>query len=302
MYEVSVIAPSYNEEENIEILVNYFETFRKKHPDYELIIVDDGSTDRTKEIAESFLNGRDWMQLVSYYPNKGKTNAVLEGAKAARADVVAIYDADMQYKLEDLPRLYKHIEEGYDIVTGWKQGNYTKKFVSSVYNKLSQWIFHLPIHDQNGLKILKKNILFEIPLRKEWHRYIVSMAVEKGYKVCEEKVELRPRMHGESKYRGWGRIIVGVMDMISVRLFISLVKKPMLIFGSLGSLSFISGIIIGIIAFYLRFIKHAGFRPLLYLVMLLILSGILLFTVGFLAELLSLIYEELKELKNDKNR
>ncbi len=298
MYKVSVIAPAYNEKENIPILINYFEKFKKEYPDYELIIVDDGSTDKTLEEAMRLSKNKDWLQIVTYYPNKGKTAALIEGAKRARTNVIAVYDADMQYKLEDIPKLYKKMQEGYDIVAGWKQGNYEKRFVSTVYNYLSRKLFGLPIHDQNGMKLLKKNILFEIPLRKEWHRYIVSLATDKGYKIGEEKVELRPRKHGHSKYKGYGRIIVGIMDMLSVRLFLSLIKKPMLVFGTLGSISFISGFIIALIAFYLRFAQHAGYRPLLYLVMLLILSGILLFTVGFLAEVLTLIYEELKENKN----
>ncbi len=300
--KVSIVSSAYNEYENIEELINLFNRFNEKMKNcYELIIIDDGSDDGTYDIAVELSKDNQYIQILKHRLNCGKTEGIKTGIKAARSNIIAIYDTDMQYDIFDLPRLVRRIEEdNYDICTGWKSGHYKKAFVSNVYNYLSRKIFRLPIHDQNGLKVLKKEIFKDIFLRKDWHRYIVSFAIDKGYSVCEERVKLYPRKFGESKYGNPFRVFIGIFDMMTVKFIISFLKKPMIFFGATGTISMSLGFIIGFIALIMRIFFHSGFRPILYLVMLLILSGLILFTMGFIAEIIAILYEEFAELK--KNR
>jgi len=205
----------------------------------------------------------------------------------------------------EIPLLVEGIEQGLDVVCGWKQGHYEKRFVSSVYNTLSRFLFHIPVHDQNAVKALRREVLEEIPFRRDWHRYIVVLAVNRGFKVGEVKVTLRPRRFGEPKYQGKWRIVIGFLDLVSVEFLTAFARKPMLLFGTLGGLSLFLGIVVGLVSLYLRFVLGVGFRPLLYLVMLLVISGLLLFAMGFLAEMLAMNYEKLMRLerllkRNDK--
>ncbi|MDD3802861.1 MAG: glycosyltransferase family 2 protein [bacterium] len=297
--KVSVISSAFNEEENVPILSKLFDEFNRKHNmEYELVFVDDGSKDNTYANMIDSEKKYAGIKTARHRKNFGKTEGILTGLKASSGSIVAIYDTDMQYSLDELPRMVERIEkDGYDICTGWKQGKYAKAFVSKVYNKLSRMIFNLPIHDQNGLKVLKKEIFSEIHLRKEWHRYIISLAVNKGFTVCEEKVELREREHGVSKYGNPFRVFIGIFDMMTVKFVISFLKKPMLLFGVSGALLMSLGVLTGIAALILRFGFNLGFRPLLYLVMLLILSGLLVFAIGFIAELMAIIFEEVEDIK-----
>ncbi len=298
----SIISSAYNEEENISVLFEKFNTFNKEHDfKYELIIIDDGSTDNTYKKAIELSKDNEFIIIEKHKKNFGKTAGIKTGIRIARGEIIAIYDTDMQYSLEELPKLIKRIEEdNFDICTGWKQGNYKKAFVSNVYNFLSRKIFRLPIHDQNGLKVMRKEIIENIHLRKDWHRYIVSLAIDKGYSVTEEKVTLHPRKYGKSKYDNPFRIFIGVFDMMTVKFLISFIKKPMIFFGGSGTLSIILGFIVGLIALIMRVFFNNGFRPLLYLVMLLILAGLILFTMGFLAEIIAIIYEDFEEYKKKK--
>jgi len=296
--EISVIIPAYNEEKNIPVLIQKFKEFLEKNPlNLEVIIVDDGSTDKTYEIAKNLEKEVNFLKVIKHRANMGKTEAILTGFEKAEGKYIVIMDADLQYLPESITKLYSKIKEGFDIVTGWKRGKYEKKFVSSVYNWLSRKLFNLPIHDQNAIKILKREILENIFLRKDWHRYIVALACEQGYKAGEVEVELHPRLYGESKYRGFKRVIIGLLDLIAVKFQTSFMKKPMLLFGSFGGALTLAGILVAIYAFYMRFVKGIGYRPLLYLVMLLIIVGIVLFVMGFLAEAISGLAERVDRLE-----
>ncbi len=301
--KVSIISSAYNEEENIPELIRLFKEFNEKENNrYELIIIDDGSTDKTYDISLNLSAENQYITVKKHRKNLGKTGGIRTGVKYSQGDIIAIYDTDMQYDIYDLPRLVRRIEiDGYDICAGWKQGVYKKAFVSNVYNTLSRILFDLPIHDQNGLKVMRKNIFNEIYLRKDWHRYIISLAVDKGFSVCEEKVNLYPRKHGKSKYDNPFRVFIGIFDMMTVKFIISFIKKPMLFFGATGSMFFGLGVLTGIIALILRIFFRLGFRPLLYLVILLILSGLILFTMGFLAEIIAIIFDEFTEIRKRRD-
>lgn len=231
--------------------------------------------------------------------NLGKTEAILTGFRYSDSPVVILLDADLQFDAHDIPLLLNEMEKGFDIVTGWKQGQYQKRFVSGVYNWFSRRLFHLPIHDQNAIKALKSEVLEEINLRKDWHRYIVSLAVSEGFKVSEVKVKLRSRLHGESKYGGKGRIIIGVMDLLAVKMQISFLRKPLLFFGTSGIVLILLGVLVGAYGIIERFVYQHGYRPILYLVILLVVSGLVLFTVGFITEAITALYERIRRLERE---
>lgn len=300
----SVLVPAYNEEENIALVAERFaEVFAQTGDKGEVIFIDDGSTDRTREKARQAEGKFPFVKAVSYQRNQGKTSALMAGFKVAASDIYVIFDADLQFDPWDVPRLVAEIDKGADLATGWKQGKYEKQFVSSVYNWLCRKLFRLEVHDLNSIKAFKKEIISHITLREDWHRYLVVLAARQGYRVSEIKVTLHPRLYGTSKYSGFGRVITGFLDLLSVKFQTSFMKKPMLLFGTLGLILMLLGFLTGIIALVLRFGFDLGFRPLLYLVMLLVISGILFFILGFLAEAIASVSEKVDDLKkNIQNR
>ncbi len=298
--KIAIIVPAFNEKENLNPLMQEINSVIKKdNKTYEVIIVDDGSEDGTFEEGKKLKEKYKYLKVYSHRANLGKTEAILTGFRHSTAQIHVIMDADLQFDANDIPRLLEEIEKGYDIVTGWKQGDYQKKFVSGIYNFLSRCLFRLPIHDQNSIKALRSKVLEEISLRKDWHRYIVALAVDKGFKVSEIKVALRERKFGESKYSGRGRVVIGVMDLLAVKMQISLLRKPFLFFGTSGGILILLGVIVGIYGTIQRFVYHHGYRPILYLVILLIVSGLVLFTVGFITESVTALAENVKRLERE---
>lgn len=269
--KVSVLIPAYNEEENVLYLIQEIEDFLKKYKieDWEFILIDDGSEDKTYEKFLSFSKGKEYLRAYRYSKNQGKTKALDIGAKHARGEILVIFDADLQFTLEDAKKLVEKVEEGYDLVAGKKIGKYEKKFVSSIYNKLAKIVFKVPVSDMNAMKAFKKQILEEIPLRKDWHRYIVPFAWEMGYSITELPVSLRKRKAGKSKYKGIGRIIVGFMDLIAVKFQLTFLYKPMLFFGTTGLGTIFLGFLVGVIAIIARYGFNKGNRTLILLCMLL---------------------------------
>jgi glycosyltransferase involved in cell wall biosynthesis len=290
---ISVIVPAFNEEGNIDKFVELFDKMTQTSPQqYELIFVDDGSTDGTLAKIQAAAEKFKYIKYKRHYYNQGLTAALQTGFSAASGDIYIFYPADLQYLPEDIPALAAPILEGADVATGWKQGKYKKKFVSNVYNYLSRRIFNLKVHDLNSVKAFRAEILKDIFLRKDWHRYLVVLAADKGFKVEEVKLRLYDRHWGKSKFSIF-RIPIGALDMIAVKTQISLLKKPLLYFGLAGALFFGLGVIVGLIAIYLRFVLNEGFRPLLYLVILLVGFGLGLFTLGLLGEGMAALREEL---------
>ena len=298
--DIAIIIPAFNEKENLLPLMQEIDSVTKRDKkQYEVIVVDDGSSDGTLEEAERLKKEYKDLKVFSHRANLGKTDAILTGFRHSTAPIMVIMDADLQFDANDIPGLIDELEKGYDIVSGWKQGNYQKKFVSGIYNFLSRHLFRLPIHDQNSIKALRSKVLEEINLRKDWHRYIVALAVSKGFKVTEIKVKLRERKFGESKYAGKGRVVVGIMDLLAVKIQISLLRKPFLFFGTSGAILFTIGVLAGIYGIIQRFIYNHGYRPILYLVILFIVSGLVLFTVGFITEAVAALSENVKRLERE---
>lgn len=295
--KVSVVVPAYNEAENIFPLVEQFNSmFREAKLSGEVILVDDGSADGTFLKASQCQKRYPFLRVITHRKNRGLTAALETGFNDARGEIFVFYPADLQYHADDIPALIEKIEAGYDIVTGWRQGRYgLKRLVSSIYNLSCRLLFNLRVHDLNSVKAFRKEVFSDIPLRRDWHRYIVVLGEDKGYKLGEVKVKLYPRKHGKSKF-GTSRILVGFFDLLAVKLQLTFLKKPMLYFGTVGSVLTFLGVAVGLLALYFRFFLNEGYRPLLYLVILLVLGGLSLFVLGFLAEAITSLREDFERL------
>jgi glycosyltransferase involved in cell wall biosynthesis len=266
--------------------------------DGEVILVDDGSTDRTFLKAKECQEKYSFLKVVAHQRNKGLTEALLTGFSNAKGGIYVFWPADLQYLPKDIPPMIDKINEGYDIVCGWKKGKYgLKRLVSFVYNNLCRFLFRIKVHDLNSVKAFRREIVENLPLRKDWHRYMVVMAAEQGFKITEVKVKLYSRFSGKSKFGFW-RIPIGFLDLLSVKFQLTFLKKPMLLFGSLGIILIILGLGVGLVDVYLRYFLHQGSRLLLYLVILLVLSGTSFFALGFLSEALVALKDEIKDLKD----
>lgn len=298
--KLSVVIPAYNEEGNIAPLLEQFKTLIASVPyRCELIMVDDGSTDKTGSYIKAALPQYPWLKLYTHRRNFGLTTALETGISKTSGKIICFYPADLQYHANEIPKFVAKIDSGADVVTGWKQGHYGLKSIGSfIYNLLSRILFKVKVHDLNSIKAFTREVVDSYIYRSGWHRYMVVMAAGEGFKIDEVKVKLFPRRSGKSKFSFWWRLPAGFLDLLSVKFQISFTRKPLLFFGSAGLISGFLGLIIGLVAIYLRVIKHSGFRPLLYLVILLIVSGLMLFFGGFLAELIVSVKDDVKKRKS----
>jgi glycosyltransferase involved in cell wall biosynthesis len=302
----SVIVPAYNEAENVATLFEALEaTFSRHGLNGEIVFVDDGSTDDTVALAKLQAEKMGDRAIVARHRrNLGKTEAMITGARVARSDVFIVFDADLQHSTEEIPRFMAKIDEGWDIVTGRKVGAYEKRAVSGVYNRLSRFLFDVPVRDLNSMKAFRREVLEDIPLRHDWHRFFVVIAYAQGYSVTEIDIELFPRRAGVSKYTGLGRVASSVGDLLVVWFYLRFSRKPMQFFGGVGVVLTAIGALIGVVLTILRALDFPppsiGYRPLLGLVVLLIVVGISLFGFGFTAEMIALLRTEIEQLKNDR--
>ena len=304
----AVIVPAFNEAENIGPLFEALaETFRKHSLDGEVILVDDGSTDETfanAVAAAGRMPGR--ARVARHRRNLGKTEAMLTGARESHADVFIVFDADMQHSTEEIPRFMQQMDAGWDIVTGRKVGAYEKRAVSSVYNRISRFLFDVPVRDLNSMKSFRREVLDSVPLRHDWHRFFVVIAYARGYSVTEIDIELFPRKAGVSKYTGKGRIASSVGDLLVVWFYLRFSRKPMQLFGGAGVILTGLGLLIGLVLTVMRALNitppSIGYRPILGFVVMLVVVGITLFGFGFTAEMIALLRSDLDQLKKGDRR
>ena len=300
----AIIIPALNEVENVPDLVREFGALFKRYDlSGDIVLVDDGSTDATAARARE-LGSRHW-KVVSHRRNFGKTEALLTGAEHTDAEFLILYDADLQHAPEEVVRYLAKLEEGWDIVTGRKVGSYEKKKVSGIYNRLNRWLFKVPVSDLNSMKGFRREILNEISLRHDWHRFFVVLAYAEGFSVTELDITLHPRRHGVAKYSGRSRILVGFLDLVSVGFFLLFSRKPMILFGMTGLILAALGFLVGIFAVVWRTFElwsPIGYRPFLTLVMMLEVLGFLFIGFGFVAELVAQQQAELDYLKRQLRR
>ena len=296
--DFAVVVPAFDEAEVVETLVA---ELRRAFMEYDLhgevVLVDDGSRDDTAERAEAAGQGWDALTVLRHRSNQGKTEALLTAAAHTQRTFLVLFDADLQHLPEEIPRFLSKLQEGWDVVTGRKVGAYDKRVVSSVYNRLSRRVFRVPVSDLNSMKAFRREILDEIQLRHDWHRFFVVLAHARGWSVTEIDIALHPRRAGVSKYRGPLRILVGVLDLVSVAFLLIFARKPLILFGATGVALIAAGVAVGVVAFWLRFVEGFGFRPFLYLVVLLETVGFLLFGFGLMAEMIAQLRAELDALR-----
>jgi glycosyltransferase involved in cell wall biosynthesis len=295
--EVSVLVPAKDEAENLpEFVRQCAEALRATPYPCELIVVNDGSEDDTGDVLERLAREYVFLRTVTHRTRMGIADALKSGGDLARGRILVFYPADLQFLPGEIPRLVEPVRAGEaDIVTGTKQGQYEKAFVSGVYNRICRLLFGVRVTDLNAVKAYRRDVMDVVPVRPDWHRYMVVVAAAEGYRVAERPVTLLPRRAGKSKF-GLGRIPVGVLDLLSVWFQLRFGRKPMLFFGVSGGLLFGLGFLVGAVALVIRFGFGVGFRPLLDLVMVLVISGISLFGFGFVGEMLAGQREELRGL------
>jgi glycosyltransferase involved in cell wall biosynthesis len=297
--DVSVLVPAKDEAENLPLFMELAAEAFAQTPEvrYEVVVIDDGSVDDSWRVLQDLESRYDFLHTVRHRSRRGIADALRTGYLSSTGQILVFYPADLQFKPEDIPRLVAPIlADESDMVTGFKEGKYEKAFVSGIYNKLSRTLFHVPVKDLNSVKAYRREIMDALPVRPDWHRYMIVIAAAQGFSVSEIPVPLYPRHAGRSKF-GLSRIPVGVLDMLAVWFELRFGKKPLLLFGMLGAGLFALGFVVGIIAVLYRVIGGVGYRPLLTLVETCLLLGSVFFATGLLGEQIAGQRAEVRELR-----
>lgn len=300
--DISVIISIFNEEESLRELVEWIEKVMESNQfSYELIMVDDGSKDRSWEIILDLAKKNSCIRGISFRRNYGKSAALYCGFKEAEGRVVITMDADLQDSPEEIPEMYRMItEDGYDIVSGWKKHRkdnaITKNLPSKLYNATARKITGIRLHDMNcGLKAYRNEVVKNIEVYGEMHRYIPYLAKNAGFdKITEKPVHHQKRKYGKSKF-GVERFVNGFLDLLSLWFLSTFSKKPMHFFGFTGLLTFFIGGLLAVWIIIEKLVQQAHGvpyrpvtdQPLFYLALVALVIGVLLFLAGFLGEMIS---------------
>jgi glycosyltransferase involved in cell wall biosynthesis len=296
--DVSVLVPAKDEAENLPLFMEQAAaTFAVAPARYEVIVIDDGSTDNTAAVLERLREQYPFLRVERHRTQRGIADALRTGYLAARGGVLVFYPADLQFKPEDIPRLAAPILAGEtDMVTGYKEGKYEKAFVSGIYNGLSRALFHVPVRDLNSVKAYRREIMEALPIRPDWHRYMIVVAAAEGFTVSEIPVPLYPRNAGRSKF-GLSRIPIGVLDMLSVWFELHFGRKPLLLFGMVGAGLFTLGTVAGLVALAELLFAGRGVRAVWTFIQTCLILGSIFFVGGLLGEMIAVQRAELRELR-----
>lgn len=299
--DISVVVPVYNEYESLPELEQWIDRVMKANKfSYQLILIDDGSSDTSWEVIEQLIEKNDSVLGLRFRRNYGKSAALYCGFDEAQGEVVITMDADLQDSPDEIPALYKMIvEEGYDLVSGWKKERHDpagKRWPSKFFNATARVVSGIKLHDFNcGLKAYRRKVVKSIEVYGEMHRYIPILAKQAGFKRIGEKVVVhRARKYGVSKF-GWERMIKGYLDLLSVMFMSKFGRSPMYFFGSLGTLMFLFGGGAAVWIVLQKVIRQANGlvwrsatdQPLFYLSLVAVVLGVVLFLAGFLGELIN---------------
>ena len=300
--DLSIVISLFNEEESLPELVSWIESVMNKEGySYEILMIDDGSKDTSWKIIKELSEKNPSIRGISFRRNYGKSAALYHGFKAAEGRVVVTMDADLQDSPEEIPELYRMVvEEGYDIVSGWKKHRFdnklTKNLPSKLYNATARWVTGIKLHDMNcGLKAYRNEVIKHIEVYGEMHRYIPYLAKNAGFdKITEKPVQHQKRKYGVSKF-GLERFVNGLLDLISLWFLSRFGKKPMHFFGFTGILMFLTGAVMAFWVIIEKLIQQShglAYRPvtdqpLFYLALVAVLLGFQLFLAGFICEMVS---------------
>ncbi|MDC0881613.1 glycosyltransferase family 2 protein [Candidatus Marinimicrobia bacterium] len=291
--KISVVIPVFNEEDSIKELYGQISTALKNQKKYEIIFINDGSSDKSEKAIIDLSNEDKRVKLISFYRNFGKSAALSEGFKYASGEIIITMDADLQDDPNEISNLINKLDEGYDLVSGWKQKRYdpwTKTFPSKIFNFVTRILTGVYIHDFNcGLKAYRSSVIKSIEVFGGRHRYIPALAGQMNFSVSEIVVNHRPRIYGETKYGG-SRIFHGFFDLLTILFLNKYTQQPLHFFGSIGLVTFTSGFFVELMVIYYKFVLLEPFSKhiaLLLLGVILIIIGIQFFSIGLLGEIIA---------------
>ena len=295
--DLSIVIPLKDEDESLpELSAWIVRVMEENHYTYEVIYIDDGSTDNSWNVIKTIMAENPCFKAIKFQRNYGKSAALNEGFHAAQGDVIITMDADMQDSPDEIPALRSMLlDENYDLISGWKKVRYdnklTKNLPSKIFNAAARKTSGIKLHDFNcGLKAYRKKVVKSIEVYGEMHRYIPVIAKWAGFnKITEKVVEHRPRKYGITKF-GWSRFINGFLDLATITFISRFGKKPMHLFGFLGTICFIIGFVISIYMIIAKLVDGTYAltnKPIFFIALTIMVMGLQLFLVGFIAELVS---------------
>jgi len=299
--EVSVVIPIYNERESLPELLDELISVLENYQNYELLFIDDGSTDDSLIYLKERAKSENKISVISFLRNYGKSAALSEGFKRASGNYVISIDADLQDDPNEIPKLIKILENGCDLVSGWKKERhdpFLKRLSSRLFNKTTRFLTGVKIHDFNcGLKAYRKTVAKALDIYGGMHRYIPVLAAKKGYHIQETVVNHRPRKYGFTKY-GRERYFHGLFDLLTVLFLSRYTRRPLHLFGIFGLLSLLTGFVVNVWVIYLKYVLHEPFQRhialLVFGVMLLIL-GVQFISIGLLGEMIAQTHQGAEE-------
>lgn len=305
---LSVLIPAHNEAENIPALLEEvgqaFAQLVAAGYTCELVLVDDGSTDGTGDVAAGLQPRYPFLRLIRHRRNQGLTAALRTGFQEVQGDIILFLPADLESSpREDIPKLLDKLNEGYDVVAGWRQGRADGKVLASgVYNRVSRWLFNVHVHDMNWIKAFRRDVIEAMPpLRSDWHRFVLHIAAYQGFRIGEVPTNWYRRRAGRSKY-GIGRIPVSFLDVLVVWFLLTFSQAPMRFFGGMGlacvGISFVTYLFL--VVLYLT--EGAQRRPIFIAAGVLLLAGLVLILIGFITELIVSQGDRLRKLEQELTR
>ena len=297
---LSFVIPAHNEAGSIKRLISEIVAVTQEHSyRYEIIIVEDGSSDNTFNILKTEAASNPTLKVIRFSRNQGQTAALSAGIHSATGDIIIPLDADLENSPSDIPRLLAEMNRGYDIVSGWRKTRWhgqwlTRKIPSLLANKLISFITRVPLHDYGcTLKAYRRESIRDLPLYGEMHRFIPAYAAWNGYRVVEIPVRYEPRKFGKSNY-GVSRTFRVLLDLILLKFLFGYMNRPMHFFGGIGFIALIIGAVAGTVAILLRLIVglHMVQTPLPVFSALFVIVGVQLIVMGVLAEMVMRVYYE----------
>ena len=291
IYKISIVVPFYNEEDSLEELYNELKGILGVYDKYEIIFIDDGSDDNSNNLVKNIIENDNHVSLIQFFKNYGKADALAEGFKYSTGDIVITIDSDLQDDPSEIPSLVEKINEGWDLVSGWKKNRkdpLSKKLPSKLFNFITRLFTGIKIHDFNcGLKAYRKKVIKSLDIYGGMHRYIPALASLKGFSVTEMVVNHRARKYGSSKYGG-NRFFHGFFDLFTMLFTGKYFDRPLHFFGSAGLIFISISMICELFSIYDKFYNGVPFQKQFALIVfgaMIFVLGLWFFSVGLLGEL-----------------